>query len=205
MAFRRDLEQDDDGDLVDLLPMKSISYQLSAEQAVQFRDEMKEFDGDHDTDHELEEEHQQRYTTGTAPSYVDPDGIDTASFVEPIPHPFGVDDAAEIKEDVTTMDALDRTRNRRNGVNGPKQSLRAKDFTFLSVIGRGTFGKILLVKKREDDTVFAMKILKKTQIIRLGQERNIKAERNVLKRFMVRNPDIFSVDLQIDSLSLCLW
>ena len=61
------------------------------------------------------------------------------------------------------------------------KKLKAKDFTFLSVIGRGTFGKILLVQKKDDHKIYAMKILKKTQIIACGQERNVNAEREVLK------------------------
>ena len=63
------------------------------------------------------------------------------------------------------------------------RSLRVTDFTIISVIGRGTFGKILMVKKKSDGAVFAMKILKKTQIIQDAQTLNIKAERKVLKRY----------------------
>lgn len=35
------------------------------------------------------------------------------------------------------------------------------DFTLLSVIGRGTYAKVLLVKYKKTDEVFAMKVLKK--------------------------------------------
>jgi len=61
------------------------------------------------------------------------------------------------------------------------KKLQAKDFTFMSVIGRGTFGKIILVKKKSNNNIYAMKILKKHQIIENGQEKNVNAEREVLK------------------------
>ena len=61
------------------------------------------------------------------------------------------------------------------------KKLKAKDFTFMSVIGRGTFGKILLVKKKSNNNIYAMKILKKTQIIENEQAKNVNAEREVLK------------------------
>ena len=45
------------------------------------------------------------------------------------------------------------------------------DFVLLTVIGKGTFGKVLLVKKKDDDhRVFAMKILKKKYLSKNKQE-----------------------------------
>ena len=69
--------------------------------------------------------------------------------------------------------------------------LRVRDFKFLSVIGRGTFGKILLVQKKADDQIYAMKILKKTQIIASGQQKNVNAEREVLKS--IKHPFMLSL------------
>lgn len=40
------------------------------------------------------------------------------------------------------------------------------DFELIKVIGKGSFGKVLLVKKKDDGQVYAMKILKKDQIIK---------------------------------------
>jgi serine/threonine protein kinase len=39
-----------------------------------------------------------------------------------------------------------------------------KDFTILTVIGTGSFGKVYLVKKNEDGKLYAMKVLKKSFI-----------------------------------------
>ena len=40
------------------------------------------------------------------------------------------------------------------------------DFILVTVIGRGSFGKVFLVKRKEDNKPYAMKILKKDQLIK---------------------------------------
>jgi serum/glucocorticoid-regulated kinase 2 len=39
------------------------------------------------------------------------------------------------------------------------------DFTVLKVLGRGAFGKVMLVEKKEGNEWFAMKTIKKDDII----------------------------------------
>ena len=41
------------------------------------------------------------------------------------------------------------------------------DFVLTKVIGRGAFGKVYMVKKRDTETYFAMKTLKKEHIIKM--------------------------------------
>ena len=48
-----------------------------------------------------------------------------------------------------------------------------KDFTLLSVIGKGTYAKVLLVRSKKDGQVYAMKSLKKKYIIEKNQCDNI--------------------------------
>lgn len=38
------------------------------------------------------------------------------------------------------------------------------DFNLISVIGKGAYGKVLLVKKKSNQTLYAMKILKKNHL-----------------------------------------
>lgn len=38
------------------------------------------------------------------------------------------------------------------------------DFSFIKVIGRGAFGKVVLVEKKIDKKLYAMKIMKKNEI-----------------------------------------
>ena len=54
------------------------------------------------------------------------------------------------------------------------------DFTLCSVIGKGSYGKVLLVKKKDNDKYYALKILKKDEIKKRNQIEHTKTERNIL-------------------------
>jgi serum/glucocorticoid-regulated kinase 2 len=55
-------------------------------------------------------------------------------------------------------------------------------FNMLSVIGKGSYAKVVLVKKKGEDEgkVYAMKILKKKYIEKRKQENHVMTERNIL-------------------------
>ncbi|KZS99168.1 kinase-like protein [Sistotremastrum niveocremeum HHB9708] len=77
-----------------------------------------------------------------------------------------------------------------------RDHLSLTDFEVLESLGTGTFGRVLLVRMRNDPPyskprVFAMKVLRKSEIVRLRQIEHVKAERYILSR--VRHP--FIVDL----------
>jgi len=56
------------------------------------------------------------------------------------------------------------------------------DFDLLSVIGKGSFGKVMQVRKKDTGQVYAMKILRKDAIIARNQVRNAKSERAILQK-----------------------
>ena len=62
----------------------------------------------------------------------------------------------------------------------PKSKLTTNDFCTLSLIGKGCYGKVLLVKKNDDNNIFAMKILKKDQMKKKNQIEHVKTERRIL-------------------------
>jgi len=67
----------------------------------------------------------------------------------------------------------------------PKVTL--EDFDLLKVLGKGGFGKVMLVRyKRKPDEVYAMKVLKKEAVIRRNQVAHTKTETHVLKQ--IRHP-----------------
>jgi serine/threonine protein kinase len=41
-----------------------------------------------------------------------------------------------------------------------------KDFEMISVIGKGSYGKVMQVKKKDTGQLYALKVLKKAEIIR---------------------------------------
>lgn len=55
------------------------------------------------------------------------------------------------------------------------------DFSILKVVGKGSYGKVLQVKKRDDKQVYAMKVLKKRYMRKKNQVEHIKTERQILE------------------------
>ncbi|KAF1776899.1 Protein kinase, ATP binding site [Phytophthora cactorum] len=55
-----------------------------------------------------------------------------------------------------------------------------EDFTLIRVIGKGSFGKVTLVRKKNNSKVFAMKILTKSHLLKRKQVEHTKTERRVL-------------------------
>lgn len=65
------------------------------------------------------------------------------------------------------------------------------DFSILKVVGKGSYGKVLLVKKNDDQTIYAMKVLKKKHMIKRNQVEHIRTERSILE--MIDHPFIIKL------------
>jgi len=61
------------------------------------------------------------------------------------------------------------------------KKLTVNDFSTIRVIGKGSYGKVLLVKKNDDEQIYAMKVLKKKAMIKRNQVTHIKAERRIME------------------------
>ena len=81
----------------------------------------------------------------------------------------------------------------------PGKKISLDDFIRLKVIGRGSFGKVYLVRKRDTGMCYALKILKKDQLIKKNlliktqgkffpKLKIIIAERDILEK--IKNPYI---------------
>ncbi|KAL1514427.1 hypothetical protein AB1Y20_003527 [Prymnesium parvum] len=66
----------------------------------------------------------------------------------------------------------------------PKVTL--EDFDLLKVLGKGGFGKVMLVRKKGTTDIYAMKVLKKEAVIRRNQVAHTKTETHILKQ--IRHP-----------------
>ena len=67
-----------------------------------------------------------------------------------------------------------------------------KDFDILQILGKGSFGEVFLVKKRDTSQMYAMKVLRKDKIMNQNLIKYAKTERNVLS--YVRHPFIVSLN-----------
>ena len=57
-----------------------------------------------------------------------------------------------------------------------------RDFEFLKLIGRGTFGKVFQVRKKDTKRIYAMKVLSKKEIVAKKEVAHTIGERKILQR-----------------------
>ncbi|KAK1277760.1 Serine/threonine-protein kinase AtPK2/AtPK19 [Acorus gramineus] len=67
-----------------------------------------------------------------------------------------------------------------------KQGTSIEDFVIIKPISRGAFGRVFLAKKKTTDDLFAIKVLRKDDMIRKNAVESILAERDIL--ISARNP-----------------
>lgn len=61
-----------------------------------------------------------------------------------------------------------------------RHKMGVDDFDLLTIIGRGAFGEVRICREKSTGHVYAMKKLKKSEMLRRGQVEHVKAERNLL-------------------------
>eukprot|EP01156_Anaeramoeba_ignava_P022698 Anaeramoba_ignava/c20958_g1_i1.p1 GENE.c20958_g1_i1~~c20958_g1_i1.p1 ORF type:complete len:424 (-),score=137.80 c20958_g1_i1:27-1298(-) len=72
-----------------------------------------------------------------------------------------------------------------------RDNLTLKDFKVISVIGRGSYGKVTLVEKNDTHELFAMKSLQKGKVLDVRQIEQTMAEREVLMK--AKHPFLISL------------
>lgn len=68
-------------------------------------------------------------------------------------------------------------------------TVSVKDFKTLKVIGKGSYGKVLLVEKIDTKKIYALKVLKKKEILKRNQYEHTMEERRILVSYE-RKPNI---------------
>ncbi|XP_072961171.1 uncharacterized protein [Typha angustifolia] len=61
-----------------------------------------------------------------------------------------------------------------------RHKMGVDDFELLTMIGKGAFGEVRVCREKTTDHVYAMKKLRKSEMLRRGQVEHVKAERNLL-------------------------
>ncbi|KAL8139041.1 hypothetical protein V2J09_005042 [Rumex salicifolius] len=61
-----------------------------------------------------------------------------------------------------------------------RHKMGVDDFELLTMIGKGAFGEVRVCREKKSGHVYAMKKLKKSEMLRRGQVEHVKAERNLL-------------------------
>ncbi|KAI9118389.1 hypothetical protein K1719_010721 [Acacia pycnantha] len=61
-----------------------------------------------------------------------------------------------------------------------RHKICVNDFELLTIIGRGAYGEVRLCREKKSGNIYAMKKLKKTEMLKRGQVEHVRAERNLL-------------------------
>ena len=78
-----------------------------------------------------------------------------------------------------------------NEENKNKITLCVQDFEMIKLLGTGSFGKVILVKCKYNNQIYAMKVLKKEYVKKRKQEDHTKTERKILEK--ISHPFIVSL------------
>jgi len=71
-----------------------------------------------------------------------------------------------------------------NNGTGQTKRIGIQDFDLLTVIGKGSFGKVLQVRKKDTGKIYAMKVLNKKNIIDNGELEHTRTEKNILQKLI---------------------
>jgi serum/glucocorticoid-regulated kinase 2 len=85
--------------------------------------------------------------------------------------------------------------------NSSKKEICIEDFDQLKVLGQGAFGKVVLAQKKDNKKIYAVKILKKKEVLETGQLEHTLAEKMILSHinhpFLVGLEYAFQTDERI--------
>jgi len=86
----------------------------------------------------------------------------------------------------------DRKKSAKDGTGSSISSaVTMDDFEIISVVGKGSYGKVMQVRKRDTGHIYAMKVLKKQMLVARKQVVHTKTERRVLE--LIDHPFLVSL------------
>ena len=72
--------------------------------------------------------------------------------------------------------------NAKSGGGKSKTKMAVEDFDLLSLVGKGSFGKVMQVRHKKSGAIYAMKVLSKKHIVANNEVEHTLAERAILER-----------------------
>eukprot|EP00475_Leptophrys_vorax_P005233 TRINITY_DN1316_c0_g1_i1.p1 TRINITY_DN1316_c0_g1~~TRINITY_DN1316_c0_g1_i1.p1 ORF type:complete len:536 (-),score=158.35 TRINITY_DN1316_c0_g1_i1:35-1642(-) len=88
---------------------------------------------------------------------------------------------ASEQHDSDNEDQKDETVEELVNTSKDKKTVTVDDFDLLKVLGRGSFGKVLQVRKKDTGVIYAMKVLKKSYLVQRDQVEHTRSERKILE------------------------
>ena len=82
-------------------------------------------------------------------------------------------------------------------ITSSNMSLKMESFNILSVLGRGYYGKVMLVEHKESKEIFALKTIRKSLLVNENKVENVILERNIL--LSIDHPFIVSLKFAFQS------
>jgi len=81
------------------------------------------------------------------------------------------------------IDAIESTKTSLNkSKNATEEKVGVADFELLNRVGKGSFGKVIQVRKKNTGEIFAMKVLSKKHIVEHNEVAHTKSEKNILMK-----------------------
>lgn len=88
--------------------------------------------------------------------------------------------AMALDEDKKELALEHQNKSESEHLRAQRHKLSVADFEQLDIIGRGAFGEVRLVRQRQGGGIYAMKKLRKSDMVLKGQVHHVRAEREVM-------------------------
>ncbi|XP_027339657.1 serine/threonine-protein kinase tricorner-like [Abrus precatorius] len=88
--------------------------------------------------------------------------------------------SSQVPEEEQINQLKDLERKETEYIRLKRHKICVDDFDLLTIIGRGAFGEVRLCREKKSGNIYAMKKLKKSEMLSRGQVEHVRAERNVL-------------------------
>eukprot|EP01114_Cavostelium_apophysatum_P023666 TRINITY_DN898_c0_g1_i1.p1 TRINITY_DN898_c0_g1~~TRINITY_DN898_c0_g1_i1.p1 ORF type:complete len:439 (-),score=184.56 TRINITY_DN898_c0_g1_i1:98-1414(-) len=92
---------------------------------------------------------------------------------------FSADTEQERKE---WLDALRSSKDECAGAGAGNEKVGVEDFDLLNLVGKGSFGKVMQVRKKDTGQIYAMKVLDKKHILEHNEVEHTLAEKHILQK-----------------------